>query len=242
MRRFLWIFLALMPAPILADCAILLHGLARTDTSLLVMAEALEREGYQVENAAFDSTSDEIQILAETAIEPAIAACGAQPVHFVTHSMGGILLRSWVLAHPDLVVSNSVMLAPPNHGSEIVDKLGVFAPFEWLNGPSGMQLRTGTSGLPNQLGPVDFPLGVIAGDRSLNPIFSRMIPGRDDGKVSVSSTRVTGMRAHLTLPVTHTFIMNNPIVIAQTMAFLENGAFEVDLNYAEALRRLALAD
>jgi len=242
MRPFILLFLALFPTAVQADCVVLLHGLARSDASLLVMQEALERGGYQVENASFASTSEEIQQLSASAIDPAVAACGDQPVKFVTHSMGAILLRYWATQNPEVKIANSVMLAPPNHGSEIVDKLSIFAPFKWMNGPSGMQLKTGKDGLPDQLGPVTFPVGVIAGTRSLNPMFSRLIPGKDDGKVSVASTRVAGMRAHLTLPVTHTFMMNNPTVIAQTMWFLKNGAFEADLSFGSALRRLALAN
>jgi triacylglycerol lipase len=117
------------------------------------------------------------------------------------------------------------MLAPPNQGTELVDKLGDLVFFEMLNGPAGNQLGTGTNSLPKQLGSVAFELGVIAGDRSINWINSRLIKGRDDGKVSVESTKVPGMQDHLVIHATHPFIMQNDAAIRQTIQFLRQGRF-----------------
>src|SRR5436190_751136 len=80
------------------------------------------------------------------------------------------------------------MLAPPNRGSELAERLRSNCLYRLATGPAGQQLGTRDSSLPRQLGPVDFGLGIIAGDRSLNPLFSSWIPGPDDGKVSVRST------------------------------------------------------
>lgn len=151
--------------------------------------------------------------------------------------MGGILLRVYAEAHPEAEWDRVVMLGPPNHGSGIIDTYADFELFEKVQGPAALEL--GTDGVTAGLPPLPFEAGIIAGNMSLNPITSASVEGEDDGKVSVESTKVEGMSAHLTLPVTHTFMMNNPRVIAQTILFLETGAFEEGMSMAEAVERLA---
>ncbi len=211
-----------------AEAVILLHGLARSDRSMARMAEALEEEGYAVLNVDYPSRQAEIESLAETVIRQALAddrVITADKIHFVTHSMGGILVRQFLETNVIDRLGRVVMLGPPNHGSEVVDHLGDYQLFAAIHGPAGQQLGTGTNSIPNQLGPVTYEVGVIAGDRSINWINSGMITGPDDGKVSVASTKVEGMKEHLVLHVTHPYLMKNAQVIRETLCFLRTGRF-----------------
>lgn len=217
------------PAP--AACApretvVLLHGLNRTPRSMSKMERALKADGYTVINARYPSRRADIRTLADdlfSTLKPQLR--GAPAVHVVAHSLGGILLRERLKDHPLPNLGRVVMLGPPSQGSELADKLGHLAPYRWVNGPSGLQLGTSSDGPLARLPPPTFELGVIAGDRSLNPFLSLLIPGPDDGKVAVARAHAVGEAAFLRLPVTHTFMMRNRSVIRETRHFLKTGRF-----------------
>lgn len=211
------------------DCVILLHGLARTSSSMTRMADALEERGYAVANVDYPSRKHDIETLAPLAVESGLSHCERDTkIHFVTHSLGGILVR-YYLEHNDLdALGRVVMLAPPNQGSEVVDNYRGVPGFKVLNGPAGMQLGTDESSVPLKLGPVEFELGVVAGNETFNPILSQSLPNPDDGKVSVERTRVRGMSDFIVVQESHPFIMRAPKVIDYTISFIETGRFSSD--------------
>jgi pimeloyl-ACP methyl ester carboxylesterase len=216
------------------EVVILLHGLGRTSASMARLASAFKHEGYRVVNLSYRSRGESLEQLATQWLPGELARLDAENVppvhvHFVTHSMGGIIVRLWLRergapAHPGRVV----MLAPPNAGSEVTDHLLSFALFRWFTGKNGRRLGTDPTSLPRQLG--DWPaafgdLGVIAGDASLNPLFSSWLPGADDGKVTVASTHIRGERDHVVLPYSHTWIGWREETIGQAIAFVRSGRF-----------------
>ncbi len=215
------------------EYVILLHGLARTSRSMAKMEQHLREKGFGVVNAGYPSREKPVEELAETVIPKALRQCrlkNAARIHFVTHSLGGILVRYYLKHHTINNLGRVVMLSPPNQGSELADKLGGLFLYKWLNGPAGQQLGTGRSDLPSKLGPVDFDLGVITGDRSVNLILSRLIPGQDDGKVSVKKAPVDGQSDFMIIPASHPFIMKNQQAMTQSVYFLKNGRFDRSAN------------
>jgi pimeloyl-ACP methyl ester carboxylesterase len=220
-------YLVFIPDYAHCECVILLHGLARSDSSMEELEEALKKEKFNTVNVKYASRNYPIQVLAEKAISPAIESCGNEnAINFVTHSMGGILVRQYLFNHQVPRLNHVVMLGPPNKGSEVVDKLREYPGFHFVNGHAGMQLGTGEFSIPNKLGKANFDVGIIAGTRSINWILSLLIPNTDDGKVSIERTKLDGMNDHIKMPVTHPFMMKNQKVISQVIYYLKNGKFK----------------
>ncbi|MBK6661102.1 MAG: alpha/beta fold hydrolase [Proteobacteria bacterium] len=216
------------PAPPAHDCVVLLHGLARSARSMRKLEACLAAQGYMVDNLSYPSRRHGIAALADMAVGGALARCRARSprqIHFVTHSLGGVLVRHHLARHRVERLGRVVMLAPPNQGSEVVDRFGRLPGFRFINGPAGAELGTRADSVPLRLGAVDYPVGVIAGTRSINPLLSTALPSPNDGKVSVERTRVEGMSDFLCVPVSHPFIMRNDAVIEAVLRFLASGAF-----------------
>ena len=193
------------------------------------MQRALERSGYFVANVDYPSRDHKIEMLAPIAIEDGLAQCAKNPgtseLHFVTHSLGGILVRVYLAENTIDNLGRVVMLAPPNQGSIAVDELAQIPGFDWLNGPAGYQLGKGPESVPLSLGVPNFDFSVIAGDRTNDPITSAVLPNPDDGRVSVSDTRLEGMRDFVVVPVSHAMIMQDRDVIRLVMNYLSSGSF-----------------
>ncbi len=215
------------------ECVILLHGWGRSDKSMLIISMALQHAGYEVVNIDYPSNDKTIGELSELAVSEGIRQCealNASKIHFVAYSLGGILVRHYFKNRTLDKLGRVVMLGTPNKGSEVIDHYRKMYLFRQLAGPAGLALGTSSADIPNTLGAVKFELGVIAGSMSINPFLSLLLPGDDDGKVSVDSTKVEGMKDHIKLPTTHPTMLMSPSVIKQILCFLKTGSFETKDN------------
>jgi triacylglycerol lipase len=211
------------------ESVILLHGLLRTSRSMKKIEEQLSFHGYNTLNINYKSRKHTIEELANTVVHDAIQEVQwlhPKKIHLITHSMGGILVRYYFSQHerPENL-GKIIMICPPNQGSEIVDKLRNIPGFDKVTGPAGKQLGTEKDSIVYSLGEVDYKLGIIMGNKSTNPLFSMLIPGKDDGKVSVENAKVKGMGDFLVLPRSHLLMMRSNKAIQQILYFLEHGQF-----------------
>ena len=229
-KTIVFLYLLIMPQLVLAqdECVVLLHGLARMSNAMGELENKLQHAGYKVANVNYPSRRFGISALAADAVGRGLTQCKAMStdtVHFVTHSLGGILLRVYLKEQNLDELGHVVMLGPPNQGSELVDGLGSVPGFSWFFGPVSQELGTAAGSIVPELGPANFDLGVIAGNSNIFPLFNLLRPGPSDGIITVESTKVDGMKQHLVLPVTHTFMMRNDTVIDHTIHYLKTGSF-----------------
>ena len=214
------------PDQVQNEYVLLLHGIARSSRHMESLATALTDEGYKVINLDYPSRHQTIEEMsAFVASELDRRLPDGHTVHFVGYSMGGLVARGVVRWHRPEKLGRVVQLAPPNCGSEVAD----FVQNRWLYkqfyGPAGQQLVTSDDCHVSWLGGVDYNLGIVAGNRSIDPVSSTVIKGRDDGKVAVERTRLDAAADHIVVPANHTFFPKTDIVISQTIYFLHRGAF-----------------
>ncbi len=215
------------------DCVIFIHGMARTSYSMSGIRRFFKKNSFHTVNIGYRFNYAPIEELSQTLIPEALEECSKKQfkkVHFVTHSLGGIILRHYLekIEVPQKL-GRVVMLAPPNKGSALIDKLGNYDFIELWNGPAGAQLSSHADSLPNQLGGAfDYQLGIIAGDEvSFLDRILKSIMGNTphDGKVTVESTKLEGMTDHLVLGLNHTNIMKSKEVYKQSLNFIQHGFF-----------------
>ncbi|MBX9726439.1 MAG: alpha/beta hydrolase [Rickettsiales bacterium] len=210
------------------DGVIILHGIFRTHRSMRRLANFLEKEGFKVLNLDYPSTKYSIEALAGI-IHPRITAFAESipgKVHFVGYSMGGLVIRAYLHCYKPRNLGRVVMIGTPNQGSEVADFLQNRKLYHMLFGAAGQQLITNQSGFVHHFGETDYEVGVIAGNRPVDLISSRIIGKANDGKVSIESTKLIGMKDHVIVPSSHTFFPSNLQMWRQSLAFLKYGKFE----------------
>lgn len=204
--------------------AVLVHGVMRTHRSMRKMERALKKRGYITINFSYNSRRLTIQEAAQLLHEK-LDSLEDKPLYFVCHSMGGLITRYYLSRWKPRGARALVMVGTPNHGSELADFWSRFAPFRWLYGPAGLQLRTGDAGFSEKAGIPSIPFGVIAGRKGDGKGYSRIIPGDDDGRVSVESTKLQGMTDFIVLRHHHTFMMRKKDIIENVLHFFEHLRF-----------------
>lgn len=215
------------------DCVILLHGLGRTSFSMTSMASYLKKSNYIVINKYYPTTRKSIKALAEENVDSMVNECQKYKptkIHFVTHSLGGIVLRAYLHDNKIPNLGRIVMLAPPNHGSQLADIFHHNIIYQIFAGPAGQEITTKRSNVPNLLNkPVKYQVGVIAGNFNFSPFTRVIFHEENDGKVAVSSTHIAGMKDFIVLPVSHMFMMRNALVMQEVGFFLKKGTFNKEL-------------
>ncbi|MGJ4947876.1 esterase/lipase family protein [Bradyrhizobium sp. HKCCYLS20291] len=208
---------------------VLLHGIAGRSLMLRPLERRLQRAGFATLNLHYESRKKPLEDLAED-IRPAVAdfAAGLDgPLHFVTHSMGGLLARVYMARHRPARLGRVVMIGTPNGGSEIADRLQNVGLYRAYFGPAGLQLVTTKNLTLASLPPADYEIGVIAGSRFLDPISGLfLLPSPNDGRVSVESCKLAEMADHTTIKASHMSLLVHPTSFRQTIAFLRHGQFE----------------
>lgn len=217
-----------VPAPPAgADHVVVLHGLGRSSASMKLLARRIAKGSFVAHLVDYPSTAATFdELIAHLGTEVERCCADAPRLHFVTYSLGGILVRGYLADEPPANLGRVVMIAPPNGGSELVDTFGDNPAFGKIFGEVGKSLGTGEQALPRRLGPPRFEFGVVAGTRALHPAGWFLIPGESDGTVAVENTKLPGMADFITLPHSHTFIMNSKRCAHQTRYFLGRGRFD----------------
>lgn len=213
-----------------ADKVVLLHGLGRGKMATLLLESALTKAGFDVHSVAYPSTNQPPNVLVEIVSEEINNCCGGsqQVVHFVGHSLGGLLIRAYLGRYQPANLGRVVLLGTPNKGSELADADGFESipdTLVELAGPTAKALHTGPNSFPASLPAPYYPVGVVAGQRD-NPVSNTWLPIPNDGMVSVESTRLDAMTDFIVFDVNHWELRNEPAVAIQVIEFLSHGRFD----------------
>lgn len=209
------------------EVVVLLHGWWAPPFMMFAVQRRLAHRGYRVINVGYPSVTVPLEELAGAELPRRLSRrlpADAARVHFVTHSMGGLVLRRYLELHPLPALGRVVMIAPPNRGSELADRWLKIPGILHVSGPNLAQLATGSPMASAADRPVAYELGVLAGT-SAPFTWASPLPEPHDGKVSVAGTRLAGMKAHQTVSCSHSFLPWHSRVLDEIEAFLGKGEF-----------------
>lgn len=212
------------------DTVVLIHGLGRTRRSMWMVALWLRFCGYRVTSIGYPSRCVSISEAVEAHITPKLESLELEAgsrVHFVTHSLGGIVFRAWAAKRDAAFpLGRAVLLAPPNQGSQIIDELRQWGWVRWLLGPVAAELGTDAGSTPNTLGPLPPNTGIIMGSKDTLPFFRHLLGPESDGVVTITSSHAEGESDFVLLPANHATIIMQPAVFRAVNRFLKTGNFK----------------
>ena len=208
------------------EIIILLHGLARSSTSMWLLASRLEDAGYFVRRIGYNSLDQNPDEILKDISSQINQCCQkhTQSVHFVGHSLGGLMVRAYLQNNKIDKLGRVVLLGTPNKGSEAADHFSN----SWLMnilGPTAKTLGTDDNSFPNSLKAPYYPVGIIAGVVK-SELNDPVIPGKDDGVVSVEATKIDGMTDFIIIETGHSMMRYDSEVADQTIEFIKNGVFK----------------
>ncbi|MDP1677804.1 MAG: alpha/beta hydrolase [Bacteroidota bacterium] len=207
------------------DIVVLLHGLGRGKSIMVPLQTRLEDVGFStvlIDYHSINRSPD--QILTEVTKQiDTIQIDSNQTIHFVGHSLGGLIIRAYLDSNTVKNLGKVILIGSPNNGTPFVDH---FRDTWWLKlvGSAAASLGTDNKSFPRTLRPPYYPVGIIAG---ISKTISNddFIPGEDDGIVPVESTKVEGMKDFILLEVSHSALPRNELVAQQVIEFLKHGKF-----------------
>ncbi len=193
---------------------------------MIPIEEDLQKDGYRTINISYPSRKYSIDEISSKHVHPLINTNGCSKVHFIGHSMGGVVTRYYLANYSVKNLGKVILIASPSQGSEIVQKLSTTNWLAKILGPGCLELAKGSPLLTSLAKPY-YEVGIISADISINPITSLFfLPGPDDGTITVASTFLDNMSDHTIISSTHTMVLKHPLTYYQIKHFLENGKFD----------------
>ena len=214
--------------PMKGPAVILIHGLLQSSKCMVQMGACVEKAGYTAVEFDYPSTQVSIPEAARYLNQLIQSLDGIDEINFVTHSMGGLVVRAYTMEYADPRIKRLVMLGTPNQGAELADITHQYWILRTAAGPGARQLGTRTDGLIQKLPVPKFEFAVIAGSRGTPAGWNPLIPGDDDGTVTVESTKLPGATDFATVNALHSRLLWNEEAHIQTINFLKNGRLRTE--------------
>ncbi len=225
------LWLVTMPAsekPAEPDCVVLLHGIGMRSYVMKRLESALRADGYRTINISYPSRRMPFEQLAGEYLPAQLKkhdVARAPRLHFVTHSLGSLIVRKLLKDARPANLGRVVMIGPPNQGSTAADVAKENVLLKKFLGGNLVRLGTGEDAIVKTLGAADFEVGIIAGEVAVNPVFGKALGGKNDGAVTIESAKLEGMKDFLVVPYSHTLMLWRQEVVNQVRAFLREGRF-----------------